>query len=142
MLHGLNVELATEQDADEQSTIEHQLLGAIESHLPSADVIRPVHEPVTVAEVAEHIRKHPPRGLTTDDLRLNDVLRASKETLPSDLGAPTVVAWGRRFGNAPEAYWKAFRAVALKLRMQRESAENYQMAARPTSNPKPTEGNP
>jgi hypothetical protein len=42
-----------------------------------------------------------------------------------------VVRWGTRFGSAPEAYWRAFRDVALDLWMQRTSAGEYQMAARP-----------
>jgi hypothetical protein len=110
--------------------------------MPSAEVLRPVPPPLTTATVAEYLRKNPPRGLTSDDLRLNDSLLKSAEALPTELGVAQVVAWGRRFGNAPESYWKAFRAAALKLLMQVESAENYQMAARPVGKPKPTEGTP
>ncbi|HJZ57379.1 MAG TPA: hypothetical protein VKE74_20590 [Gemmataceae bacterium] len=141
MLHGLHAALVEDQDAQDAAGATAMIEAAIEKHLPSAEVIRPATGPLTVAEVAEHIRKNPPRGLTTDDLKLNDVLRASAEVVPSDLGIGPVAGWGRRFGMAPEAYWRAFREVALKLRMQRESAENYQMAARP-ARPKPTEGKP
>jgi hypothetical protein len=142
MLHGLNAELAADQEFETQAAISDRIVDTIEKHMPSAEVIRLPAGPLTVADVAEHIRKNPPHGLTVDDLRLNDVLRALADAVPAELGVPQVVAWGRRFGTAPEAYWKAFRAVALKLRMQRESAENYQMAARPGAKPKPPEGNP
>ncbi|MBA4190606.1 MAG: hypothetical protein C0467_21685 [Planctomycetaceae bacterium] len=141
MLHALNAELAVDQDRNEQNAIGEQIIGAIEKHMPSAEVLRPEPTPLTVATVAEYLRKNPPRGLTVDELRLNDVLRGMMESLPTDLGVPQVVAWGRRFGKAPESYWKAFRAAALKLLAQVESAENYQMAARP-GKPKPTEGTP
>ena len=140
VLHGLNAELAAAHEAATRSEIGEQIVGAIEAHMPSAEVIRPGPAPVTVAAVAEYLRKNPPRGLTTDELKLNDVLRGSTEALPAELGVAQVVAWGRRFGNAPEAYWKAFRAAALKLLMRAESAENYQMAARPAAKPKPAEG--
>ena len=139
MLHALHAEVVASQEAASQAAINKEVVAAIEKHMPSAEVIRPASGPLTVAEVAEHIRKNPPRGLTTDDLILNDVLRASAEAVPAELGISQILGWSRRFGAAPEAYWKAFRVAALKLRMQRESAESHQMAARP-SKPKPTEG--
>jgi hypothetical protein len=139
MLHGLNAELLTAHDTEMRTMIGEQIIGAIEAHMPSAEVARPGPAPVTVATVAEYIRKKPPRGLTTDELRLNDMLRQSTEALPAELGVAKVIAWGRRFGNNPEAYWKAFRAAALKLLMEVESAQNYQMAARPRK-PKTPEG--
>jgi hypothetical protein len=138
MLHGLNAELVAEQDAQVRTAVGEEVLAAMRQHMPSAEVIGSERPPVTVAMVAEHLRKHPPAGLTSDELRVNDLLRVSAEVLPADLGVPQVIAWGRRFGAAPESYWKAFRAAALKLLMQRESAENYQMAARPAK-PKPEE---
>lgn len=131
MLHGLNVELAAEQDAGEHAAIASAVLEQIEQHLPSAEVIRPMTGPLTVAEVAEHIRRHPPPGLTIGDLQLNDVLRHATEAVPAELGISQVIRWGTRFGSAPEAYWRAFREAALDLWMQRTSAEHYQMAARP-----------
>jgi hypothetical protein len=121
LLHGLNAELVADRQADTRAAVGREVVAAIEKHMPSAEVVRPASGPVTVAEVAEHIRKNPPRGLTTDELRLNDMLRASGEVVPTELGMSQVVGWGRRFGAVPESYWKAFRAAALKLRMQRES---------------------
>jgi hypothetical protein len=141
MLHELNAESVKADEAIENDKTTEQITATIAQHLPSAEVIRPATDPVTVAQVAEYIRKNPPAGLTGDDLRLNDQLRATTDTLPQELGVPQVLAWGRRFGNAPEAYWKAFRSVALKLRMQQESASNYQMAARPKKR-KPSEDKP
>jgi hypothetical protein len=131
MLHGLNAELVAEQEARESATIASVVLDTIDKHMPSAEVIRPTTGPLTVAEVAEHIRRHPLAGLTTDDLTINDVLRKATEEVPTELGISQLVRWGTRFGFAPEAYWRAFREVALDLWMQRTSAENYQLAARP-----------
>jgi hypothetical protein len=131
MLHGLNAELASEQEREEQHAIASAVTEQIERHMPSAEIIRPITGPLTVAEVAEYIRRHPPAGLTTDDLRLNDLLRRTTEAVPAELGLSQVLRWGARFGSAPEAYWRAFREVALDLWMQRTSAEHYQLAARP-----------
>ena len=131
MLHGLNAGLVAEQDAQEHAAIASAVLGSIEQHMPSAEIVRPITGPLTVAEVAEHIRRHPPAGLTTDDLKLNDVLRKATEEVPAELGITQVIRWGTRFGSAPEAYWRAFREVALDLWMERTSAANYQLAARP-----------
>ena len=131
MLHGLNAELVAEQDAQERAPITAAVVGQIEQHMPSAEVIRPAADRLTVAEVAEHIRRHPPAGLTADDLRINDVLRKALAEVPAELGISQVVRWGSQFGPAPEAYWRAFREVALDLWMQRTSAEHYQLAARP-----------
>ncbi len=141
MLHELNAESVKADEEAENANAEEQIAATLAQHLPSAEVIRPVSDPVTVAQVAEYLRKNPPAGLTGDDLRLNDLLRATNDSLPAELGVPQVLAWGRRFGTAPEAYWKAFRTVALKLRMQQESASNYQMAARPKKR-KPKEDTP
>lgn len=142
MLHGLNAELAADQDAVEASFAKATLDATIEKHIPSAEVILPASGPLMAAEVAEYLRKNPPPGMTSDYLKLNEILRASSEAVPVELGVGQVVAWGRRFGVAEEAYWKAFRQAALLLRMRRESAENYQMAARPRKPPpKPKEDN-
>jgi hypothetical protein len=131
MLHGLNAELASEQEKQAQAAVAAVVVEQIERHMPSAEVIPPATGPLTVAEVAEYIRRHPPAGLTIDDLRLNDVLRSATEAVPEELGISQVIRWGARFGTAPEAYWRAFREAALDLSMQRSSAEHYQMAARP-----------
>ncbi len=131
MLHGLNAELAAEQERQEQDSLAAAVVEQVERHMPSAEVMRPTTGPLTVAEVAEYIRRHPPAGLTVDDLRLNDVLRKATDPVPEALGISQVIRWGTRFGTAPEAYWRAFREAALDLWMQRSSAEHYQMAARP-----------
>ncbi len=141
MLHRLNAHLAAEQEDAATDAVVGQVVAAITAHMPSAEVVRAAAAPVTVADVAEHLRRNPPRGLTADDLRFNDDLRRSAEPLPTDMGLSRIVAWGRRFGNAPEPYWRAFRECALLLKMRQESADNYQMAARPAK-PKPPEGTP
>lgn len=131
LLHELNAELVAEQDTEERAIIASAVLDSIEQHMPSAEIVRPATGPLTVAEVAEHIRRHPPAGLTTDDLTLNDVLRKANEAVPAELGITQVIRWGTRFGSAPEVYWRAFREVALDLWMERTSAASYQLAARP-----------
>lgn len=138
MLHGLNVELTNEQDESETVRIDRAVLEMLEKHLPSSEVVRSTSTGVSVREVADHLRRNPPAGLTADDVLLNDRLRTVLEEVPADLGISKVVDWGERFGVASDAYWRAFRHSALKLRMQRESEANYQMAARPTK-PKPPE---
>jgi hypothetical protein len=138
MLHGLNAEIVAEQEREEQA-VTRAVTDQIERHMPSAEVIRPVVGPLTVAEVAECIRRHPPAGLTTDDLQLNDVLRRRTEVVPVELGLSQVLRWGTSFGSAPEAYWRAFRQTALKLRMRGANEAEYRMAARPTK-PRPPEG--
>lgn len=128
----IDAELAAEDDRSAAAAV----VGLLAEHLPSAEVVRPAAGPVTVAEVADHLRRHPPRGLTADELAVNDRLRAAADPLPDDLGLPGVVSWGRRYGPAPEAYWKAFRDAAVLLTLRRESADSYQMAARP-ARPRP-----
>jgi hypothetical protein len=137
MLHELNAEVAAEQEGQDQAT-DAALLEAIRKHLPSAEVIAPAG-PVTVAEVAEHLRRNPPAGLTADELKANDLLLQAAEELPPDLGVSAVLGWGRRFGAVPEAYWRAFREAALKLRMRREA--DFALAAR-RAGPKPPGGKP
>ena len=134
MLHGLNAELVVEQDAARdtaQDAASRAIRDAIEETMPSAQFVRPTTGALTAAEVAEHIRRRPPAGLTVDDLAINDALRRVIETVPTQLGLSEVLHWGRKFGPAPEAYWRAFREVALDLWMQRTAPQNYKMAARP-----------
>lgn len=132
MLHDLNAELVAEQDSEENTAVTGAIVEQIEKHLPSAEVLHNPTGPLTVSEVADFIRRHPPAGLTIDDLHLNDLLRQTTDPVPMGLGLSQVIDWGARYGAAPETYWRAFREVALDLWMQRTSAaDNYQMAARP-----------
>ncbi len=130
-------ELAQAYDAESQAGIEAAVLEAVEQHMPSAEIMRPAAGPLTVSEVAEFIRRHPPAGLTTDEIAVNEQLRESAQLVPAELGMSQVLDWGRQFGSLPETYWRAFRQTALKLRMQRESDVNYQMAARQTGGKRP-----
>jgi hypothetical protein len=134
-------ELAQTYEAEAQARVAAAVVDAVERHLPSAELIRPVAGPLTAAEVAEFIRRHPPAGLTTDELVANEQLRQSVQPVPTELGMSQVLDWGRQFGSLPETYWRAFRRAALRLRMRRESDLNYQMAARQTTR-KPPEAKP
>jgi hypothetical protein len=128
MLHALNAEFVAEMDR----ALDAAVIEQIEKHLPSAAVVAPANGPLRVAEVAEHLRRHPPAGLSIDDLTLNDLLRTIDEEVPLKLGISQVIAWGGRYGTAPEAYWQAFREAALTLRMQRDAEAPFRMAARST----------
>lgn len=137
LLHGLNGALAA--DKEDQVQAEAAVTAAVEQHMPSARIMRSVFGPLTVADVFEEIRRTPPPGLTADDIKLIDSLRGRQEVVPEQLGLRQVIAWGSQFGHAPEGFWKAFRETALRLRMQRASEPNFQMAARPAP-PKPPRG--
>jgi hypothetical protein len=135
------VELAQTYEAEAQARVEAAVVEAVERHLPSAELVRPVAGPLTVAEVAEFLRRDPPAGLTTDEIAANEALRQSVQPVPTELGISQVREWGRQFGSLPETYWRAFRQAALKLRLRRESDLGYQMAARQTTR-KPPEAKP
>jgi hypothetical protein len=130
-------ELALMHEAEVRAQLEAAVAEAVEQHLPSAELIRPPAGPLTVAEVAEFIRGHPPAGLAIDEITANEHLRESAQLVPAELGMSQVLDWGRQFGTVPEAYWRAFRQAALKLRMRRESDLHYQMAARRTKRKRP-----
>ncbi len=137
LLHEVNDVLATEMI--DQAHAEAAVTAAVEQHMPSAKIIRPSAGPLTVGDVAEDIHRAPPGALTVTEMQMNDVLRGRREPVPEQLALRHVIAWGSQFGQAPESYWKAFRQTALKLRMQRASESNYQVAARPAP-PKPPKG--
>ncbi|HEY7427110.1 MAG TPA: hypothetical protein VH682_22945 [Gemmataceae bacterium] len=130
-------ELARTLEEETRTQLEATVMEAVEQHLPSAELIRTPAGPLTVAEVAEFIRSHPPAGWATDEIVANEQLRESAELVPTELGMSQVLDWGRQFGSLPETYWRAFRQAALKLRMRRESDVHYQMAARQTKRKRP-----
>lgn len=130
-------ELGRSYAEEVEDRIEAAVVEAFEQHLPSAELIRPVAGPLTVAEVAEFIRRYPPVGLTTDEIGANEQLLLSAQPVPTELGTSQVTDWGRQFGSIPETYWRAFRQAALKLRMRRDSDLSSQLAARQTTPKRP-----
>jgi hypothetical protein len=130
-------ELAQMHEAETRAQLETAVVEAVEQHMPSAELIRSPAGPLTVAEVAEFIRRHPPAGLAIDEVAANEQLRQSAEVVPAELGMSQVLDWGRQFGGVPETYWRTFRQAALKLRMRRESDVHYQMAARQPKRKRP-----
>jgi hypothetical protein len=134
-------ELARAYEAEAQARVEAAVVEAAEGRLSSAELIRRVAGGLTVAEVAEFIRRHPPAGLTTVEIAASEGLRQSFRPVPAELGLSQVLEWGRQFESIPETYWRAFRQAALKLRMQRESDGNYQMAARQPMRKPPDQNN-
>ena len=135
-LYALNAEIDADDKLQATRAVKPALADAVRAHLPSAEIIVPNSGPVTVGDVARELLRHPPAGLPADAHALNEALLKSSDALPENLGLSMLVAWAEpRFGNAPSAYWKAFRLAALKLEMRRASAEEYQLAAR--RSPKP-----
>src|SRR5262249_40944108 len=61
------------------------LTAAVETHLPSAEILRTAAGPVTVADVADELFRHTPDRLPAEAHLLNERLRASSESLPADL---------------------------------------------------------
>src|SRR5262249_58902413 len=104
---------------------------AVEQYMPSAELFRPLAGPLTVAEVAEFIRRHPPAGLTTDEIAVNEQLRQSAQLVPAELGLSQVLDWGRQFGSLPETYWRALPQTALQLGVGRGSGGGYQIGRPP-----------
>jgi hypothetical protein len=133
------VELAADYDRAAGQRAETLLEATVRTSMPAAEVAQPPDRPLTTSDVAEHIRRSGAPGLSAADLGLNDFLARSQDPVPEHLGLSAVVAWGAKYGIAPEAYWKVFRQAALTLRLRRESAAEYQLAARP-SRPKPAGG--
>jgi hypothetical protein len=130
-------ELAETYEAETRADLKAAVTEAVEQHMPSAELVRPQAGPLTVADVAEFIRRHPPAGLTTDEIAVNERLRQSEQLVPAELGMSQVVDWGRQFGGLPDTYWRAFRQTALKLRMRREAEVDYQLAARQGTRKRP-----
>ncbi len=135
----VHADLAEEQAEAESATVTAVIAAAVEQHLPSAEIVTPAIGPVTVADVATELFRHPPGQLSAAAHSLNEKLRLSQDPLPADLGLSKLVAWAEaKFGTAPAEYWKAFRQAAIKLELRRASAEEYQLAAR--SAPRRPEG--
>jgi hypothetical protein len=82
--------------------------------------------------VADLIRRSGAPGLTAAELALNDALARSRDPVPEHLGLSAVIDWGAKYGVAPRSFWKVFRQAALTLRLRRESAAEYRLAARPS----------
>jgi len=112
------------------------LIAAVETHLPSATVVRPAAAVLTVADVANELFRHAPDRLPAAAHVLNERLRTRAEVLPADLGLPQLTTWAEaRFGPGPREYWKAFRQVAVKLELRRAAEADYQLAARRAPKP-------
>ena len=130
--HDIHVGLLAEQDEGTTTAIE----SAAEKHLTSGEVVRPAGGPVTVADVADELFRYAPDRLPAEAHALNERLRAAAEPLPADLGLTKLAAWAEaKFGTASPAYWKAFRAAALKLELRAAARTEYQLAARAAPEP-------
>jgi len=128
--------LIEEQAHEAATAATAALTAAVETHLPSAEVLRPGAGAITVADVADDLFRHTPGRLPPEAHLLNDRLRVSREPIPANLGLSKLTAWAEAlFGPAPADYWKAFRQAAVKLELRRAAEAEYHLAAR--SSPEP-----
>jgi hypothetical protein len=129
-------DLLAEQAEAETARATTLVAAAVEQHLTSAEVVTPTAGPVTVADVANELFRHPPDRLPAAAHALNERLRRSAEELPASLGLTKLVAWAEaKFGPAPVEYWKAFREAALLVRMRAGAETEFQLAARKAPKP-------
>jgi hypothetical protein len=129
--HDIHAGLLEESQAQDRATIESAIAAAVEEHLPSAEIVNSKTGPVTVADVAVELFRHPPDRLPAEALALNERLRAAADELPTDLGLSKLVAWAEaRFGPADPGYWRAFHRAAMKLELRRAATIEYALAAR------------
>jgi hypothetical protein len=136
VLRQVHAGLVDEQADAAIATVAAALTGAVEKHLPSAEIVRSTTNPVTVGDVAEELFRHAPDRLPAEAHVLNERLRVSQEPLPDDLGLSNLIGWAeQRFGAAPAAYWKAFRQAAVKLELRRGAEGEYRLAARRATKP-------
>jgi len=134
----IHADLIAEHDEAESTRTTETIADVVRSHLPSAEIVQEKTGPVTVADVVEELFRDKSTRLPMDDLATNQKLRSSREQLPDDLGLTALMTWARsKLGDASPEYWRAFRKVALKLQLQRDSEIQFQMAARKA--PKPEE---
>jgi hypothetical protein len=125
-----------ENEAADRVAIGAVLARVAETHLPSAELVRPPARPVTVGDVANELFRHTPDRLPPEAHALNELLRASGEPLPQDLGLSKLTAWAEaNFGRAAAEYWAAFRAAALKLELRQAATVEFALAARSTPKP-------
>lgn len=130
-LREVHAGLLEEREAADRAAIGDAVARAVDAHLPSAEVVRAPAGPVTVGEVANELFRHAPDRLPPEAHALNELLRASGEPLPEDLGLWVLREWAEgKFGSAPVEYWKVFSDAARKVRMRANTEAEYQLAAR------------
>ncbi len=127
-------------DADDRERDDREaarIVGAaVETHLKSAEILRPEGGPVTVGDVARELLRHPPAGLPAAAYALNERLLSAAATIPSDLGFSKFVAWAEaQFGGAGESYWEAFYSGIIKLELRAGAEREFQLAARAAPKP-------
>ena len=127
-------------DADDREREDREaarIVGAaVETHLKSAEILRPEGDPITVGDVARELVRHTPGGFAPESHALNAGLQNSTEPLPDNLGLSKLTAWlETRFGTIPAEYRPVFQRAALKLERRRASAVEYQLAARRGTKP-------
>lgn len=131
VLHELHAGLIEEQAHEAAVSSSAVLTAAIETHLPSAEIVQSDVGTVTVADVAEELFRHTPNRLPAQAHVLNERLRTTSEPLPAELGLSGLTAWAEaRYGAAPAEYWTAFRQAAVKLELRRAAEAEYRLAAR------------
>jgi len=99
-------------------------------HLPGAFPEEPEEPlPVTVADVAARLKAE--NAVPKGDAPINERLLSDATELPDQLGAPQLQRWTESLNlGASPSYWKAFRRIAVMLRMSRCQVGNQLAAAR------------
>jgi hypothetical protein len=131
VLREVHAGVIEEQTRESKASLSAALTAAVETHLPSAEIVRSKVGPVTVADVAEELFRHTPDRLAAEAHVFNERLRATQEPLPAELGLSQLVAWAEaKFGGATPEYWEAFRKAAVKLEIRHAAEAEYRLAAR------------
>ncbi len=128
----LHLGLIEAREAGEKHVIE----SAVETHLTSAEIVRPSTGPITVGDVANELFRNTPDRLPAAAHALNEQLRSSSEPVPANLGLSSLTAWAEaKFGASVAEYWKAFRQAAFTLEFRRTAEVEYHLAARTAPKP-------
>jgi hypothetical protein len=105
ILYEIHAGVVEERALESAASASAALTAAVETHLPSAEIIQQKTGPVTVADVAEELYRHTPDRLPAEAHVLNEHLRTLREPLPAELGISGLTTWAEtRFGSAPGEY--------------------------------------
>jgi len=129
-------DLYEEQLAAEQNAATKLITDMVTANMPSAEIMADATEPLTIAQVAAELQRHPPTRWTPEALSMQQKLLASTEPLPEQLALPKLLAWAQAlYGSAPVEFWRAFRENALRLKMRQHTELEIRMAARKPKKP-------
>ncbi len=124
MLHEMESSAEDDAEAEEESRTAGAIADAVRTRLPTATLDSANDGPLTVARVAEELQ----RLGAADPLTAR--LRSDTRVAPPTKSLTSLLAWAEaEFGEGSDAYWRAFRSAAMRLRVVRDDAQ-YGLAAR------------